>query len=128
MNDIDERIRKALEIDRDLLKKAQSIDEPGFFEMMIQCYRGKNSWLNLMVIGDIILFLGMATWSLYEYFHTDSLESKLGWSLLLMVSLMVVALGKLWAWMQINKNTMMREIKRVELLLLRMHETLRSKG
>ena len=127
MNGIDDKIRKALEIDQEVLKKAQAVDEPGFFEMLIQCYQGKNRWLGFMVVGDIILFLGIGTWALYEFFQAESIESKLAWSLLFMGSLMVIAMGKLWAWMQINKNITMRELKRVELQLLRIQEALKSR-
>lgn len=124
MSDIDDKIRKALEIDQDDLKRA--IDEPCFFEMLIQCYRGKNRWLGFLVIFDILAFVGIGTWALWEFFHTDSMEAKLGWSLLFMGSLMVIAMAKLWAWMQINKNIMVREIKRVELQLVRIHEVLKD--
>ena len=127
MNDIDDKIRKALEIDQEMLKKAQAVDDPGFFEMLIQFYRGKNRWLGYMAFIDILFFFCIGTWALYEFFQTDSIQIKLGWSLLFLGSLIVVAMGKLWTWMQINKNTMMREMKRVELQLLRLQEGLKSR-
>jgi hypothetical protein len=124
MNDIDEKIRNALEIDQEVLKN--SIDEPGFFEMLMQCHRGKNRWLGFMVFFDILVFTGIGGWALYEFFHAETLESKVGWSLLFMSSLIVIGLAKLWAWMQINKNIMVREIKRVELQLVRILDMLKS--
>ena len=124
MSDIDDKIRKALEVNHDELKRA--IDEPCFFEMLVQCYRGKNRWLSILVIFYIITFVCIGTWSIWQFFHTDSLEAKLGWTLLFIGSLMIVAMGKIWAWMQIHKNIMIREIKRVELQLVRIYEVLKE--
>lgn len=124
MDDIDQKIAEALKVDREKLR--ENLDEPSVLEMLMQCYRGKNRWLNYLVVSDIICFMALGGWALYRFFHAETVQAMLGWSLLFLGSLIVVALGKLWAWMQINKNSIIRETKRVELQLLQLTDYLKK--
>lgn len=120
MSKIDDEIKKALENDEEALEELE--DEPSVFEMVIQCYRGKNRWLNIMAMIDVFFFLGIAIWALIEFFDAQTTKALVGWAMLFMSSLIVIGLIKIWIWMQIHSNQYHRELKRLELQIIRLKE------
>lgn len=120
MSKIDEEIKKALENDVDVLENLDS--EPSVFEMVIQCYRGRNRWLNILAMVDVFAFLGIAIWALVEFFDAQTTQALIGWAMLFMSSLIVIGLIKIWIWMQIHSNQYHREVKRLELQIIRLKE------
>jgi len=114
MTDLDERIRRAVQAsdnpDPDLLPSEQNI-----WQMMIGVYRGKNRWLNILAIVYTFVFTGLAVWTAISFFDAETTKGMLGWGFGFTFCVLAVGNLKMWLWMQMDKNAVLREMKRLEL-------------
>ncbi len=117
MKEVDDEIKKALsEETRDII---EPLDEASYMELFMQSYKGKNRWLNFIVLLDGVIAIGLIIWSINEFLSAETVKGMLGWTMLFTSSLLLFTLAKIWGWMQINKNAMIRETKRVEMQMVR---------
>ncbi|MDQ8203737.1 DUF6768 family protein [Pelagicoccus sp. SDUM812003] len=115
MSEIDDRIREALrssESDDELLK------ERSMFSEVVTPFRGKRRWVNWLgllygSIANVAFF-----YSAYQFFTTDDTNEKLNWIVIGGFALMFVAFSKLYFWLEMQSNRVLREVKRVELLIV----------
>lgn len=117
MTRIDERLRAALsDDDRALLDRLG--DEPGVFELWRASYHGKFRWLNLVAtVFSVAIFAGQI-WCLVELLTTDDAVLAVRWAAGFGFCALAVAMLKMWFWMRMNHLAAVREIKRIELLLV----------
>jgi len=54
-------------------------------------------------------------YSAVRFFGAETTRTQIAWSVGFLTSNMVVAMMKMWFWMQMDKNTVIREVKRLEL-------------
>jgi len=112
---IDEKIQKELQ------QEAKSVDEilvhdQGLFTMLASAFKGSlGRWLILVTIITSLITLLMF-WSGYHFFFVESLAAeKLHWGVLLLLSAMVQIALKMWTFMEMNRQSLIRESKRLEL-------------
>ena len=118
MSNIDDRIRAALQAegqDADDL-----LTEPGIRELMGDVFRGRLRWLNLFgwVVG-VVLF-GLSIYALVRFLQAEEMRQMILWGMALLFGVTAVGMMKIWFWMELQKNAILREIKRVELQLARL--------
>jgi len=114
MSDIDDRIREALRReDVELLEHYQA--EPPLFEMLIETYGGRNRWWNLLAFVFTLAALVMVIVAGYQFFHADGTRAMIAWATCFLWFAIWVAMLKIWFWMEIQRNSLTREIKRLEL-------------
>jgi hypothetical protein len=53
-------------------------------------------------------------YTIFEMLNTDVLEAKIEWMFFSLLALIILALLKIWSWNQIDKNAILREMKRLE--------------
>lgn len=115
MNDIDKKIQAAL---RRHDHNHAFTDDPNLAEEVIAAFRGRHRWLSaLMVILNLVFFAG-AIWAAVGFYHADSVPEQLRWGALAAVLIAIVMFMKLWFWLEMHSNRVLREVKRVELLLV----------
>ncbi len=115
MNDIDQKIQTALrrETGGDAL-----IAEPNIAEEVIVAFRGRNRWLTTLVfIWSIVFFIG-AVWAAVRFYGAENVTAQLRWGGLSLLFILMVSFIKVWVWLEMNTNRVLRELKRVELLLV----------
>ena len=61
----------------------------------------------------IVFIIGI--YSLVQFFKVEGLRLMMIWAGAFFLCMMAVALLKLFSWMQIDKNAILRELKRLEL-------------
>ena len=114
MTNLDDRIRETLQAssnhDPDLLP-----DEQNIFQMMLGIYRGKNRWLNVIAVLYTFAFTGLAVWSAISFFNAETTHGQLAWGFGFTFCVLAVGNLKMWLWMQMDKNAVLREVKRLEL-------------
>ena len=113
-SDIDDKIRRALAEDD------QSLDfgppaEQGIIEMMLGMYRGRLLWLNVLVSIFQLLFMALAIWSAVSFFSATEVRDQILFSTLFLWGVGVTGMFKIWFWMVMNRNALIREVKRLEL-------------
>ena len=116
MTDLDAKIRDALKAeDADLFG-----DEPGLPAMVAESFRSKNRWLVWVVWVSIFIFTAIAAWTAYRFFTAETIDAKLEWGLIVALAMLSVVMLEQWYWMELQKNTVVREVKRVELQIARL--------
>lgn len=110
------------EID-ELIHQALSKEEADYFdhlgeqnipEQLFGLLKGKNSWMNWVMIVMHFIVLAVAVWTFTEMLETDVVGEKLEWMLYTLFCLLAMVMFKLWGWNQMDKNAIMREVKRLE--------------
>ena len=124
MNDVDRAIRQSLsEEDADLFDRL-SLDQ-SLRQQVLATFEGQLRWMNVAGwIAGFVLFGGasvMAWW----FVHAPNLEDMLRWGAGSALAFAGLALVKVWFWMEMQKNAIMREVKRLELQLASLAAQLR---
>ena len=113
MEDIDKLIKETLT--QEEAKFYDELEEQNLFQMVTGLFRGKNTWM--MVLMNIInlVFFVLFVYCVFQFFGTEVTNELITWGLGAFACLTVVGMLKLFAWMQMDKNALLREIKRLEL-------------
>ncbi len=106
-----------------LIQKALSREEAEYFSQMgeqnipnqlIGLFRGKNSWMNVVMSIMHVVVLSIAVWTFTEMLKTDVVGEKIEWMFYTMICFMSMMLFKVWGWNQMDKKVVIREVKRLE--------------
>ena len=125
MNDIDLKIREALSAeDAEFSKELEG--ELSMFQMLSDTFRGRHRWLVIMVFVVTTAYMGLAIFSAFRFFAVEGVRDMLLWGGLFGFSLLAVTACKIWYWMELNKNAITREVKRVELQIAQLAKQLRQ--
>lgn len=110
---IDDLIRKTLsEEEADFYSK---IEEPTIFELLGDVYKGKQKWIAISGTIMTLIFFFLLIYCAIEFYHAKDLRDMILWGAAGFACLIVQSMLKLWSWMQMDKNHLLREIKRLEL-------------
>ena len=117
--EIDEMIRRALS--KEEASYYDNLKEQSLFESIFELYKGKQKWFNVITFIMSLIFNGLAIYCLIQFLEVENTNALIRWSVGLMFCLMVASMLKLWAWNQMDKKAIMREIKRLQLLVADKH-------
>ena len=118
MKDIDRMIDESLNAEeRDLLHRIG--DEPAYMNQVLAIFDGRTGWVSVvMMIAQTALFVGGA-WAAWKFFQTEDVLAALRWGLPSAVLLLMSLIIKLSLWPTLQANRVLRELKRLELQVLR---------
>lgn len=125
MNDIDRKIQDALRKE-DAEVWADFESEPPVFDLIMETFRGRYRWLAVMAVFWTFVFMGLAIYSFVRFFGAQETRELLLWGIAAVICLMAVGMMKIWYWMELNKNALTREMKRLELQIARLSGRLDS--
>lgn len=110
---IDDLLKKALtEEDADVLKR---IEDQGIFDLMASNFQGKLKWVAMFSMVIMIILFVTAVYCFIQFYNAIDLREMMLWGAGMGFSMMAVGQLKTWHWMQMDKNALVREIKRLEL-------------
>ncbi|WP_074409975.1 MULTISPECIES: DUF6768 family protein [Aquimarina] len=113
MKDIDQLIKETLS--QEEAKFYDDLDEQNLFEMLGGLFNTKHRWIIvLMNIATVVAF-GFLIYCIIQFLNTDNTNELIKWFAGGAICFMVIGMTKLFAWMQMDKNALLREIKRLEL-------------
>ena len=119
MNNIDAKIKRALEAtDTDLADEFDG--DQSMMEMVFDTFRGTQKWLTFLAIFGGIAFMAGSVVGIIQLFKAQETRELILWGLGVVFCLGAVAMMKVWFWMQMNRNSILREVKRVELQVARL--------
>ena len=113
MEDIDKLIKETLT--QEEAKFYDELDEQNPLEMVLGLFRGKNAWLLVIMNIMTLVFFVFCIFCTVKFFNTDATNELIKWGIGAFASLMAVSILKIFAWMQMDKNALLREMKRLEL-------------
>lgn len=113
MEDIDQIIKETLT--QEEAKFYDDLEEQNVLGMIGGLFTGKNKWIIiLMNIMTVVLF-GFFIYCVIKFFDTSETNELIKWGMGSIVFLIGVSMLKIFAWMQMDKNAILREMKRLEL-------------
>ena len=115
MNDIDHKIKAALQRRS---SGDEIADEPNLAEEVITVFRGRRRWMHAVVVVVSLLFLALAVWASFQFYHAEAVREQLISGAIAFASLVIISMLKIWFWLEMHTNRVLREVKRVELLML----------
>lgn len=113
MEDIDQLIKETLT--QEEAKFYDDLDEQNVFQMILGVFKGKNKWLLIVMNLMTLIFFGLAVYCTVQFFNTDVTNELIKWGIGGFLFLMAVSIMKIFIWMQMDKNAILRELKRIEL-------------
>lgn len=118
MRDIDLMIDEALDAEeRELLRSIEG--DSGFFTQSLAIIHGPTGWVNLvLMVVQAAMFLAGA-WAGWHFINAVEPVAQLRWGLPSAVLLIVSAVMKMALLPSLEYNRLMRELKRIELQLVR---------
>jgi len=113
MEDIDQLIKDTLT--QEEAKFYDELDEQNVLGMLGGLFQGKNAWLIVIMNIMTVIFFALFVYCTVQFFDTDITNEMIKWGIGGLVFLIGVSMLKIFAWMQMDKNALLREIKRLEL-------------
>jgi len=116
MRDLDQALDAAISAEeRQLLKSIG--EEPGFFGQTLSTFGGRTGWVNviLMLVQGVAFVAG--AWAAFNFFAASDVLVALRWGLPSAVLLLMSLMIKLALWPTIQTDRVLRELKRMELLM-----------
>jgi hypothetical protein len=115
---IDERIRKELEGQGEAMERL-SIEETGLFAMLSRVFTGGLRQWAAYAMFLTLAFLGVTVWCGYHFFTAAAVDDRVFWGLLALAGFHAMSMLKLWFFMEMNRHSVTREVKRIEIALAR---------
>ena len=113
MEDIDKLIKETLTEEES--KFYDELEEQNVLQMVWGLFKGKNKWILIMMNIVTLIFFGLFIYCLVQFFSVEATKDLLKWGLGGVIFLLGVSMLKVFAWMQMDKNALLREIKRLEI-------------
>lgn len=111
------------EID-EMIKKALSKEEAGYYDELYEqsllesvgeLYKGKFKWFNIYNVVISLVALFFTVYCLIQFLEVEETNLLIRWGAGMIVSIMMASMMKMWTWNQMDKNSLLREIKRLEI-------------
>jgi len=122
MEEIDKLIRDTL--DQEEAKFYDALDEQGIFEMIFGLFKGKNAWINILMNIVMVVFFVMFIYCGVQFFNSETTEGLIKWGFGGLIFLFSISMLKIFAWMQMDKYAILREMKRLELQVMSLSSSL----
>ena len=114
MNELDRAIRQSLSAeDAELLDRLGA--DQALHRQVLATFEGQLRWVNVAGWFAGFLLFGAACVMAWRFLHARELEEMLRWGAASTLAFAGLALVKVWFWMELQKNAIMREVKRLEL-------------
>lgn len=114
--DIDALIKETLT--QEEAKFYDDLEEQGLLGMITGLFKGKNKWLLILMNLVTVLFFIFFIYCIFQFFKTDITNELIKWGLGAVLFLISISMLKVFAWMQMDKNALLRELKRLEIQVL----------
>lgn len=122
--DIDALIREALS--QEEAEILEQLGEQSVPEMVTELFRGKRRWLAVFSVISQTVFVVLAIYCAVEFFAAAEIRDMLVWGAAFYCCVLASMANKLWSWMEMNRNSVTREIKRLELQIAHLASELRE--
>jgi uncharacterized membrane protein YcjF (UPF0283 family) len=121
MSNFDNDIRNAVRADTDELARA---GDEGLIGQVTATFKSRmRYWVALVWVMSLVM-TGLCVFAAIMFFQAETTRDWILYAAIFMWAAVAVAMLKMWYWMEMNRNTHTREIKRVELQIATLAERL----
>jgi hypothetical protein len=125
MSDLDDQIRQALQAE-DAELFAEFGGEQTLLQVVSDTFKGRRRWLVALNAFWILVFFILGIVTAVKFFRADETRDIVMWAGACILCVSAVSMMKTWYFMEMNKNQLTREIKRVELQIARLARRIRE--
>ena len=111
MNDLDQKIHVT---PRDNAR----VEATDVIEDFYSLFRGPQRWLTVLMFVVSFAFFFVAAWAAVRFYGAETVTQQLRWGALALLFMLFVMFMKVWFWLEMHTNRVLRELKRIELLLV----------
>jgi len=90
------------------------LEEQSLPQQVFGLYRGKMGWLNLLMSIVMVPLFALAVYAGIKFFNGDEAVEMLKYGAVMFLGLIATGFLKLFSWNQMDKNAILREMKRLE--------------
>ena len=116
LEDIDKLIKETLS--KEEAKFYDELEEQNVFQMVSGLFEGKNKWIMFLMNIMTLVFFGLFIYCVVQFFESEETKELIKWATGSLIFLLGVSMLKVFAWMQMDKKALIREIKRLEIQIL----------
>jgi hypothetical protein len=120
---IDEKIRQQLQQDTAQLDEI-ILDDSGLLGRLLPIFKGGMKWWVWLVNVLALLTAILMIWSGYRFWYAEISQAQIFWGVIFLASLQMQSMLKNWLFMEMNRTSNLREIKRLEIAVVRLSEKL----
>lgn len=121
MTDFDKRLRDSLSREDEAFLRDLE-DQRGMFEQLGAAFHGPMRFWTWVVNVVVLLVTGLGFYCIWQMFQVDTTRSLILWTAGGWASWTVQIALKQWLWERINMLNVLRELKKIELRLVRLEE------
>ena len=124
MNELDRAIRQSLSAEDAELFDRLGADR-ALHRQVLDAFEGRLRWFNAAGwIAGAVLFAVACVFG-WRFWFAQELADMLRWAAVSALAFAGIALIKVWFWLELQKNAVVRELKRLELQVASLAEQLR---
>jgi len=113
MEEIDQLIKESLS--QEEAQFYDELDEQSLLEMVTGLFRTKNRWIMIMMNIVTMVSFVLLIYCVVQFFNAEETNDLIKWAVGGGTCLLTVSMLKVFSWMQMDKNAILRELKRLEL-------------
>jgi len=119
---IDELIKETL--NQEDAKFYDELEEHNLIGKLREVYKSKVGWLAILMNVVHLAIFGVLIYCIIGFFDTQETNELIKWAAAGFLCLIVMGMLKLYIWMQMDKNDILREMKRLELQVATLNKKL----
>jgi hypothetical protein len=108
--------------DKNNLRDALNDREESVMEMVGHSFQGRARWVSVIGWVKMLVAVMIAVTAIVQFFHTDSTRWLIAWASVFVVSSLGAAIMFALYWLEMNRNSITRELKRLELQIAQLRE------
>lgn len=115
MSDINQKILDAMQQENE--SQQVSEEQANTLQLLGRSFQGTFKFTAIAVVLLQIIFAGLTIYFGYNLFQEQQIATKMHWLLGALIAFVIFAALRLWLFMELNRLSILREVKRVELQL-----------
>jgi len=92
-----------------------NVEEQNIFDMLMGLYKGKQKWLSVYILIVIFAAFAFTIFCAIRFFQVEEIKEMMIYGAGGFLGLIMTGMLKVWFWLQMDNNTIIRELKRIEL-------------
>src|SRR4051812_5212396 len=102
------------------LRNALNDRDESVIEMVTKSFQGRSRWLTVITWIKMGCFVIAAAVAAVQFFRADSTRAMIAWASLFIVFALGNSILFVLYWLELNRNSVTRELKRLELRIAKM--------
>jgi hypothetical protein len=124
MNELDRKDRTAFQADEAELSGPAG--EPPLWEQLTEMFRGRLRWISVLVLVGTLAFAVFTVVTAVAFFQAEGVREMIAWAGGFGLGLVAISFGRLWFWLLLHRNAVLREVRRIDLRLARLSSQLQT--